>query len=352
MTMVDRGRSRRGTRRGTAVGAHRISGLAVAVALVASSVTGAIAFGSAPASAADNKVTLKVVVEAVRALDSLDSTTAADFYPEITLAGSSEQGGGTLEITDDNEIEPNWTFTTLVEMPSAASTAGIHLELYDADGALNGPRDHVDITSSADRDLDLTVNLTDCALKDPTPVSGDVSGKCGPFLVTSGTDSDRASVKFDVTVDAPDADGDGLLDVWEVQGLDVDGDGRTDVDLPSMGADPAHKDLFLELDITSASRLSRDDVLAMKTAFAAAPVDAGTLASQLPGGVDARPNPDGRRGITLHVDTGSVVDGNAREGQPMATCANGIDDGRDGITDAADADCSGAGAFLDDWSPL
>jgi hypothetical protein len=35
-----------------------------------------------------------------------------------------------------------------------------------------------------------------------------------------------------------ETDGDGLLDSWETNGLDADGDGTIDVDLPAMGADP------------------------------------------------------------------------------------------------------------------
>src|SRR6476620_4067525 len=157
-------------------------------------VTGVSASLNAPAEAAPNDATLTFVIEKVRATSSLDATSAADFYPQIDLAGS-QQGGPSLEITDDNEIEPNWTFSTTVNMSSAVATASIHLELYDADGVFNEPRDHVDITNTDnDRDLDLTVNLTDCALKDAAskPISGDLSEACGSGLVTSGDASDRA----------------------------------------------------------------------------------------------------------------------------------------------------------------
>ena len=61
-----------------------------------------------------------------------------------------------------------------------------------------------------------------------------------------------------------------------------------DLDLPAMGADPRHKDLFLELDFMPPHRLAQGAVDRMELAFAAAPV----------------PNPDGTTGITLHVDNG------------------------------------------------
>ena len=45
-----------------------------------------------------------------------------------------------------------------------------------------------------------------------------------------------------------DQDYDGLLDAWETSGYDADGDGKVDVHLERMGADPRHKDIFIEVD--------------------------------------------------------------------------------------------------------
>ena len=92
-----------------------------------------------------------------------------------------------------------------------------------------------------------------------------------------------------------DADGDGLFDDWEINGipytdsngveqryvLDIDGDG------PHAPADPNHKDLFVEIDAMDGPGLapSLGDLAPVITAFANAPVG----------------NPDGQKGITLHV---------------------------------------------------
>lgn len=46
----------------------------------------------------------------------------------------------------------------------------------------------------------------------------------------------------------PDSDGDGLPDAWETGPVDLDGDGKTDIDLRQMGADPNKKDIFVECD--------------------------------------------------------------------------------------------------------
>ena len=53
---------------------------------------------------------------------------------------------------------------------------------------------------------------------------------------------------FGSNSDTLDTDGDGLPDVWEKEGLDYDGDGKIDVDLPAMGADPNVTDIFVEVD--------------------------------------------------------------------------------------------------------
>ena len=94
-----------------------------------------------------------------------------------------------------------------------------------------------------------------------------------------------------------DSDGDGLLDDWEINGVDVDGDGVIDIDLPAMGANPMHKDIFLELDWRPGFPPQRAEIQKVKAAFAAAPIDAGGI-----------PNPDGLPGITLHIDTGALTE--------------------------------------------
>ncbi|MFI6046630.1 hypothetical protein ACIA8C_33770 [Nocardia sp. NPDC051321] len=87
-----------------------------------------------------------------------------------------------------------------------------------------------------------------------------------------------------------DSDGDGLPDVWEINGYDANGDGKIDVDLPKMGADPKHKDLFVEMDYMN-GRLPTTAALDRVTGvFAAAPVT----------------NPDGRNGINIHLDAGNA----------------------------------------------
>jgi hypothetical protein len=91
----------------------------------------------------------------------------------------------------------------------------------------------------------------------------------------------------------PDTDGDSLPDEWESKGITLDG---VFIDLPKMGADPRHKDVFVHADWmhvdpgdTTAVFKPYPRALKMVTdAFAQAPVV----------------NPDGKVGINLHVDAG------------------------------------------------
>jgi hypothetical protein len=127
---------------------------------------------------------------------------------------------------------------------------------------------------------------------------------------------------FAAAEEALDTDGDGLLDLWETDGLDVDGDGTPELDLAAMGATPDHKDLFVEVDWMVAERScflfvcwgsnlnfapqqdALDDVVA---SFAAAPVS----------------NPDGRPGVRLHVDNGPDSVMNAVTGDTWGSRSRG-----------------------------
>lgn len=92
-----------------------------------------------------------------------------------------------------------------------------------------------------------------------------------------------------------DTDGDGLPDVWEKNGYTANG---TFVDLPGMGADPLHKDLFVWMDYmvrpgTTPVNFAPSQTIIdnTKTVFANAPVQ----------------NPDGTTGINIHPVLGTQV---------------------------------------------
>ena len=90
---------------------------------------------------------------------------------------------------------------------------------------------------------------------------------------------------FEFVLDFGDRDGDGLSDTWEENGIDLNGDGVPEIDLPALGADPDRKDLFVEIDAMQDRGPDFGVVGSVTAAFASAPVE----------------NPAGSQGITLHL---------------------------------------------------
>jgi len=111
------------------------------------------------------------------------------------------------------------------------------------------------------------------------------------YRVRPKNDSRNLPVPFSLTSnwwDWPDADQDGLPDHWETHGVWVKG---TRLDLPGLGADPRHKDLFIHYDFQGGEELEGTVFDYMREAFANSPLD----------------NPDGKQGVDLHIDRGSSI---------------------------------------------
>jgi len=279
-----------------------------------------------------------------------------DGRDEIVIAGDET---GNVDIFDLDRFAPGGTYSF-----HAAFSPGDALAVGDVDG---DGRDEIliagDVTEKVevfDVDLDtfthvLSQKFTIGFNDDDGFAVGDVDGDGVEDIVVGGNVTKVVDV-FDApteqkilsfngnfttndliavgTTAYPDRDGDGLLDAWETDGVIVDG---VFMDLPGWGADPDHKDLFLELDVitgeqmkgTLNSSLTRSDIQAIKAAFRAAPIDAGGVL-----------NPDGQLGINLWVDTGGLTDGFAAEdGGALSSCSDGIDNGPDGLVDTLDPDC-------------
>jgi len=101
-------------------------------------------------------------------------------------------------------------------------------------------------------------------------------------------DLGQGQATFDFVLDFGDRDGDGLLNEWEEEGIDFDGVDPVDIDLPALGADPDHKDLFVEVDVMDSVPFDPLALHRVEQSFASAP---GQM-------VD---NPDGASGIRLHL---------------------------------------------------
>jgi hypothetical protein len=137
---------------------------------------------------------------------------------------------------DGSFVDPScqnvpWTFTADVPISRFKANPdgiSIRVRILDSDGGLFGGDD--------DLMKDFVLNV---------PFGGRWTGAVDfpENCLTGG----KADVCFEIEAGA-DADGDGLLDDWEQHGIDVDGNGTIDLNLPAMGANPMHKDVFVELD--------------------------------------------------------------------------------------------------------
>lgn len=132
----------------------------------------------------------------------------------------------------------------------------------------------------------------------------------------------------------PDTDSDGLKDGWEVKGVSNNG---TYVPLDEYGADPLHKDVFVEMDWINESnwlpgpdgvmKIWKDDYYQLKqdshdsndfqwwyTTFAETecpftPSDLNRSPQEAFANVPTVKNPDGTTGVDLHVDAGQFGGG-------------------------------------------
>jgi uncharacterized repeat protein (TIGR01451 family) len=257
----------------------------------------------APSPAVAQDVPFKVHITELWQLDaSVDPFLGfmGDYYAKVTINGVTQSNNGAcddetstgilvpfrlfknFDRVSDCSAKTPWIFTQMVP---AGSPVHVRIEIWDSDTAFD---DQADAKPGSGDAIELDVD----------PVTGKWSGDINwpqdcsrPGLELGGR---NVNVCWQIGFDS---DGDALLDVWELNGMDTDNDGLIDLDLPAFGANPQHKDLFVELDWMTGNEPKAADILEWKQAFAAAPVDAG-------GNV----NPDGLPGINLHVDTGGLTD--------------------------------------------
>lgn len=223
-----------------------------------------------------------------------------DFYAGASIAGGPLDAGNSFAThqDDQNDVSPFWTISrNVVVVDDSLPAASVTLSIWDHDdcthpfctdtGVFESDDDQLDIMPGAGEIIALTLNLN------TGKWTGDVNW---PTNCIQGDGGEAVKVCFDISIDSltGDADGDFLLDGWERNGFNPDGDGTIDVDLPTMGANPLRKDLFLEIDCLVAANHShcplQGAIQVVVQSFANAPVN----------------NVDGTTGIQLHIDIGNL----------------------------------------------
>ncbi|MFO0969076.1 MAG: hypothetical protein U0793_26275 [Gemmataceae bacterium] len=220
-------------------------------------------------------VPVTVTIPRVTVTRSPDFFGFGDLYAKIKIGDNSEHTTSTLT-SSFNSFFPNWTATDFVN-PTAGNVP-VTIALFDADTFAD---DVVDINPASPKtSLVLSLDLL------TGQWSGDVDSPANSGR-GNGNGGGDAELVFDITSDV-DSDGDGLLDRWERNGVDINNDGVVDLDLPALGADPLHKDLFIEVDSMVGRAPAPAAITQLVNAFAAAPQ---ALVQ----------NPDGRDGVALHI---------------------------------------------------
>lgn len=121
----------------------------------------------------------------------------------------------------------------------------------------------------------------------------------------SATGADGVAFLCARAVDPADTDGDGLRDGWELLGR---ADVTPGLPLPAWGANPRHKDMFVEVDYMQTPAAPDDRKLSpqsarVMSAYYGDRQSAPSATSQATHAATLR-NPDGRTGITTHLDVG------------------------------------------------
>ncbi len=318
-------------------------------ALLLALALGAIAVAALAGAATARAEAVSVTITHVECVDDCDEEglealgeSTADLYAKVFINGQEQPR--TPRGDDDPSMDPFWVVGA--QVPDTVQNVPITIQIWDYDSTSGDDLGDAS-PRNGDNNLDFRVSTVTGKWVDPTGNEDNVNWPQSCVTGDGGDDDEpRVKVCFDVSTQSTsgDSDGDGLLDGWERNGYNDDGDGTIDVDLPAMGAHVGHKDAFLELDSVAGRAPTHAGIQAMKKAFAAAPLNAGSNAGTRNAdnggpGVSAPPNPDGRRGIDLHVDTGGLVDPTAREGAPTGSCSDGVDNGADGLVDGNDPTC-------------
>jgi hypothetical protein len=132
----------------------------------------------------------------------------------------ASQGSGRIDLTQGAAS----SFSLLV-----SANSGIYLEAYDDGGALLESAGPSAATTNSSQMAELRVTRA------TADIGYVIVHDSGNYFVVDGVCSDARGVGD------KDTDGDGISDRWERDGADVDGDGRVDLDLPGMGADPLRR---------------------------------------------------------------------------------------------------------------
>lgn len=261
-----------------------------------------------PASAAAQTVPFKVFITELWQLDDgVDPGLGfmGDYYAKVTINGVAQENDGACDDPSSGGIivpyqvfknfkadsdcgaRTPWAFTKMVDRNQDVT---VRIQIFDSDLSFD---DEGDAKPGSGDAVEFTVSATDGKWR-----GGDADADFNWPQTCSRPGLSLGGRNVNVCWQASyDTDDDGLLDVWETDGVDSDNDGVVDVNLATLGANARRKDAFVEADFIAATNHTHRPLQAaiakVVTSFADAPVA----------------NPDGTSGIQLHVDVGPIYAG-------------------------------------------
>jgi len=263
---------------------------AIAGLVVGGALAGDVAYAQSSSPALQLEI-VEFTVEPSQTGDYYIEATYDSFF--LTNQGSEIRGGRPLVVdrvpVRGTSDEGAWTFYELVG-PNLPNVVDVSIQLVRNELLI--PDTVIDLDpSTTSTSIDLVVDL------DTGTWTGDVNFPDNCLMGPLG-----GEVCFDLNLDS---DQDTLLDDWEINGFDADGDGVVDVPLHTMGADPDKRDLFLEIDCF-VDDVNGDGTISGRGEHTQCPM-MGAIEDVVQAFADADvSNPDGSRGIQLHIDTGPL----------------------------------------------
>ncbi len=160
---------------------------------------------------AEATFTVRVIIEEILATNNFDGDPffdKADFFAVARINSTLLTSPGS---SNDQNPKPNWELSTAVTVPSfSADAISVTIDIRDSDNCGTAPTcgDQADITGDANRELNLTVDLSTCANPAATnQITGALTANCGQTVETAGTTGsgtfNTAVLKFRIVVDAP-----------------------------------------------------------------------------------------------------------------------------------------------------
>lgn len=222
-------------------------------------------------------------------------------------AFTAEVGGSDLQIINKQVVSPfNVAFDTAGNPISVNTVFGVSADTASTyDGATPLLRVTAPLDLSAFPQVEFVITIQDL---------GD-SAYDSAVMLDSFSWLDDPSCQSGAVLS--DSDGDGLLDEWEQNGIDVDQDGDIDLDLAAMGADPQRKDVFVEVDY-----MVQQGICILSFCFGghSHKPEAASLQRVIDAFANSPvSNPDGSTGITLHIDAGPTSIMDPRSGATWGT---------------------------------